>query len=239
MPFEYRIFPSQIDIEQVDKGASVQELYGVLEKANADINQRPAFSARVIVYTEDESYDTFHNVLLDYAYNLFAKKYAYQKQLVNEQALPTYYRWEAVGSGKTTESKFLEVWEACMTDSANQASTHSAKVQLHDVKALLGDAWQFSCRIIYQGDLPIAVTIPHLEPGKTGEGRIYYIGSLPSVRGQGVGRLVHAASLYMLQEMGAAVYKGSTHAANVPMQCVFQSNGCIEGKRIATYYKGM
>ncbi|WP_097038787.1 hypothetical protein [Terribacillus aidingensis] len=126
-----------------------------------------------------------------------------------------------------------------MTDSANQASTHHADMQLLDVKALLGDAWQSSCRIIYQEDLPIAMTIPHLEPGKNGEGRIYYIGSLPSVRGQGVGQLVHAASLFMLQEMGAAVYKGSTHAANIPMQRVFRKNGCIEGKRIATYYKGI
>jgi ribosomal protein S18 acetylase RimI-like enzyme len=239
MSFQYSIIPNQIDIEQVDKTANVQELCSVLEKANAKINQHPAMHARVSLYTEDESYNTFHNVLLDYKYDLFAEKCAYQKQLADEQTLPSYYRWEAVGRGKTTENKLLEVWEACMKSSANQASTRHAEMQLQDVKALLGDAWQSSCRLIYQGDLPIAMTIPHLEPGKNGEGRIYYIGSLPNVRGQGVGRLVHAASLFMLQEMGAAVYKGSTHAANIPMQHVFRKNGCIEGKRIATYYKGI
>jgi hypothetical protein len=214
MSFQYSIFPSQIDIEQVDNNASVQELCSVLDKANVSINQHPVFYARVNVYTENESYDTFHNVLLDYEYNLFTKKYAYHKQLANEQTLPSNYRWEAVGRGKTTENKFLEVWEACRKESANQASTHSAEVQLQEVKTLLGDAWQSSCRIIYQGDHPIAMTIPHLEPDKNEEGRIYYIGSLPIVREQGVGQLVHAASLFMLQEMGAVVYKGSTHADN-------------------------
>jgi RimJ/RimL family protein N-acetyltransferase len=141
--------------------------------------------------------------------------------------------------GETTENKFLKVWEACMVDSANKASTRPAEFQLQDVKDLLGDNWQMSCRIIYQGDVPIAMTIPHLEPGKDGEGRIYYIGSLPTVRGQGLGQFVHAASLFMLQEMGAVLYEGSTHAANLPMQRVFKKNGCIKGKRIATYYKGM
>ncbi|WP_097038784.1 hypothetical protein [Terribacillus aidingensis] len=53
----------------------------MLEKANAEINQHPAIHARVSVYTEDESYDTFHSMLLDYEYDLFAEKYVYQKQL--------------------------------------------------------------------------------------------------------------------------------------------------------------
>lgn len=43
----------------------------------------------------------------------------------------------------------------------------------------------------------------------------------------------------MLKEMGAVIYEGSTHADNLPMQRVFEKNGCKVIRKIATYYKGL
>lgn len=126
-----------------------------------------------------------------------------------------------------------------MAQSANRSSARSIEEQLHDVRTLLGESWRLNCRIVYQGEMPVAMTIPHLEPGRDKEGRIYYIGILPSAQGKGLGQIVHATSLRMLKDMGAAVYEGSTHDDNVPMQRVFTKNGCTFLGKIAAYYKGL
>ncbi|PAD22336.1 GNAT family N-acetyltransferase [Terribacillus saccharophilus] len=236
--FQLARFSNQVDIEQLES-ASVDELHKLLEHAHSVMGKSSSVHTRVTVCTEDKNYDTLHALLTDYGYDLFARKYLYRKQLAEEQRLPFNYRWEAIGMGETNEKRFLEIWKSCMEQSANRASTRSIENQLDDVKGLLGEKWQTSCRIIFQGNIPIAMTIPHLEPGRDGEGRIYYIGTVSAARGKGLGQIVHAASLMMLKEMGAVIYEGSTHADNLPMQRVFEKNGCKVIRKIATYYKGL
>lgn len=236
--FQLARFSNQVDIEQTGS-ASSDRLYKLLEQAESIMGKSSSVHTRVTVCTEDKNYDTIHSLLSEYSYDLFARKNLYRKQLAEEQQLSSKYRWEAIGMGETDEKRFLEIWKSCMERSANRASARSIKDQLDDVKAFLGEEWQTSCRIIYQENMPIAMTIPHLEPGRDGEGRIYYIGTVPGVRGKGLGQIVHAASLMMLKEMGAVIYEGSTHADNLPMQRVFEKNGCKVIRKIATYYKGL
>ncbi|MFP7476796.1 GNAT family N-acetyltransferase [Terribacillus saccharophilus] len=236
--FEFARFTNQVDIEQIGS-ASAKDLQKLLQHAESVMGKSSSVHARVTVCTDDEIYDTIHSLLSDYSYDLFARKYLYRKQLAEEQPLPSKYRWEAIGMGKTDEKRFLEIWKSSMEQSANRASTRLIENQLNDVKDLLGEKWQDSCRIIYQEKLPVAMTIPHLEPGRNGEGRIYYVGIVPAARGRGLGQVVHAASLMMLKEMGAIIYEGSTHAENLPMQRVFDKNGCQVIREIATYYKGL
>ncbi|WP_051748275.1 GNAT family N-acetyltransferase [Terribacillus saccharophilus] len=236
--FQVTRFSNQVDIEQTGS-ATADRLYNLLEHAESVMGKSSSVHTRVTVCTEDENYDTLHSLLSDYRYDLFARKYLYRKQLAEEQPLPFNYRWEAIGMGGTDEKRFLEIWQSSMEQSANRASARSIENQLDDVKALLGEEWQNSCRIFYQDNIPIAMTIPHLEPGKNGEGRIYYIGTVPAARGKGLGQIIHAASLMMLKEMGAVIYEGSTHADNLPMQRVFEKNGCKVIRKIATYYKGL
>ncbi|VVM33031.1 GNAT family N-acetyltransferase [Terribacillus sp. AE2B 122] len=236
--FQLAYFSNQVDIEQIE-AASVDELRKLLEHAESVMGKNSSIHTRVTVCTEDKNYDTLHSLLSDYRYDLFARKHLYRKQLAEKQPLSSNYRWEAIGMGETDEKRFLEIWKSCMEQSANRASARSIENQLDDVKALLGEKWQTSCRIIFQDNIPIAMTIPHLEPGRNKEGRIYYIGTVPAARGKGLGKIVHAASLMMLKEMGAVIYEGSTHADNLPMQRVFEKNGCKVIREIATYYKGL
>ncbi|MFS0562173.1 GNAT family N-acetyltransferase [Terribacillus sp. 179-K 1B1 HS] len=231
-------FPNQVDIEQIGP-ASKEELCHLLEDAKNVMGKSSCVHTRVTVCLEDKGYDTLHSLLIDHGYDLFARKYLFRKQLADELQLPSHYRWENIGMGETDEKTFSYIWKSCMSQSANRTSTRSIEEQLNDVRALLGENWRLSCRIVYQDETPVAMTIPHLEPGREKEGRIYYIGTLPSARGKGLGQIVHAASLKMLNEMGAAVYEGSTHAENVPMQRVFEKNGCTVTGKIATYYKGL
>lgn len=237
-PFQLAHYSNQVDIEQIGS-ASADSLCKLLEHAETVMGKSSSVHARVTVCTEDKHYDTFHSLLSDYRYDLFAKKYLYRKQLDDEKPLSPSYRWEAIGMGVTDEKRFLEIWKSSMEQSANRASSLSIEEQLDNAKAILGDRWQSSCRIIYQDDIAIAMTMPYLEPGKEGEGRIYYIGTLPAARGKGIGKAVHAASLRMLKEMGAVVYEGSTHAENLTMQQVFERNGCKVIGKIAAYYKGL
>lgn len=236
--FQFARFSNQVDIEQIGP-ASAESLQKLLEHAESVMGKSSSIHARVTVCTEDKYYDTFHSLLSDYGYELFARKYLYRKQLEDEQPLSPSYRWEAIGMGESDEKRFLEIWKSSMEQSANRASSRSIENQLDDVKALLGEKYKDSCRIIYEENIPVAMTIPHLEPGSDGEGRIYYVGTLPAARGRGLGQVVHAASLRMLKEMGAVVYEGSTHAENLTMQRVFQRNGCKVIRKIAAYYKGL
>lgn len=236
--FQLAHFSNQVDIEQIGS-ASANSLHKLLQHAESVMGKSSSVHTRVTVCTDDKNYDTLHSLLSDYRYDLFARKYLYRKQLAEEQPLSSIYRWESVGMGETDEKRFQEIWESSMEQSANRVSARSIEHQMDDVKALLGEEWQTSCRIIYQDNMPIAMTIPHLEPGKHGEGRIYYIGTLPAARDKGLGQIVHAASLRMLKEMGAVVYEGSTHADNFPMQRVFEKNGCKVIRKIAAYYKGL
>ncbi|MFG6496491.1 GNAT family N-acetyltransferase [Fictibacillus sp. UD] len=84
---------------------------------------------------------------------------------------------------------------------------------------------------------PVAVCIPHIEPGTRNEGRLFYFGVLPEERGKGYAGKLHKRSLYLLKEMGASYYVGSTHESNIAMQRVFEKSGCeVRGRKSSFYY---
>ncbi|WP_226673437.1 GNAT family N-acetyltransferase [Rossellomorea aquimaris] len=128
--------------------------------------------------------------------------------------------------------EFKNVWEASMKESLNAPSSLHIDDQMRSVEVELGPNCKRSCMIAYENDVPIGVTMPHIEPGTVDEGRIFYFGILPSERGKGKSKLLHQQTLEILKkEFNASYYIGSTGHNNLPMLKTFQSNGCMVVER--------
>lgn len=124
-------------------------------------------------------------------------------------------------------AEFKKVWEASMEESFNAPSSLNIEEQMRSVEVELGPNYQRSCMIAYENDVPIGVTMPHIEPGTVDEGRIFYFGILPSERGKGKSKLLHQQTLDILKkDFNASYYIGSTGHNNLPMLKTFQHNGC-------------
>lgn len=82
---------------------------------------------------------------------------------------------------------------------------------------------------------PIGVVLPHLEPGRNQEGRLFWIGIHPKHRGKGYGHHLHLIGLNRLREdFKAKTYLGATEVKNLPMRKTMQTNGCAEDHRVLT-----
>jgi hypothetical protein len=123
-----------------------------------------------------------------------------------------------------------------MSGSENTKSTLSMEEHLRSVKLELGPCWRKSCYAVYENRHPIGIAIPHIEPGTSEEGRLFYFGLIPEERGKGKSAEIHRDSLILLNRLGALFYIGSTNQANHGMQKVFLKNGCRITSRIESYY---
>jgi RimJ/RimL family protein N-acetyltransferase len=72
----------------------------------------------------------------------------------------------------------------------------------------------------------VGVVLPQEFADADAEGTLFYVAILPSFRGRGYGRALHAAGLSMLKDRGLTKYIGSTDTRNEPMLRVFEANGC-------------
>lgn len=176
------------------------------------------------------------NLLQEKGFEHFSSKVDVYKDLKTHKDPVEKIMWRSLECPGLTESEFMDYWEQAMRFSANQASTLSMSQQLASVRAELGAEWKSACRVFYIEGKAVGVSIPHIEPGMPGEGRLFYFGILPEARGRGLGPLLHENALSMLKDIGANYYVGSTHMANVAMQRVFERNGCSVRSYTESYY---
>jgi hypothetical protein len=124
-------------------------------------------------------------------------------------------------------AEFKRVWEASMEGSLNAASSLNMDEQMRSVEVELGMNYKKSCMIAYENEAPIVVMMPHIEPGTSEEGRLFYFGIIPSERGKGKSRLLHRQALEILRkDFKASYYIGCTGHNNLPMIKTFLNNGC-------------
>jgi len=77
---------------------------------------------------------------------------------------------------------------------------------------------------------PVGIVLPQ---ANARTGTLYYVGVVPSRRGQGLGRAIHALGLRLLAAAGLARYVGSTDVRNAAMLAVFARNGCpVDGTEV-------
>lgn len=183
--------------------------------------------------------DTFLSLALileERGFKHFTTSVEYKKNLLNEKKPASDFSYFTLNDSIFTEIEFKNFWESVMQGSGNQRSTLSMDEHLNSVENELGTEWKRNCGVFYMKERPVAVCIPHIEPGTEDEGRLFYFGLLPDERGKGYASELHQYSLYLLKEMGAAYYIGSTHETNKAMQRIFEKSGCKESGRRSSYY---
>ncbi|WP_085524234.1 GrpB family protein [Tuberibacillus sp. Marseille-P3662] len=76
--------------------------------------------------------------------------------------------------------EFKRIWAHSMNVSLNSPSSLNIDEQMKSVKFELGQSYKDSCLVVYEGEFPIGVAMPHIEPGTQEEGRLFYFGLIPS-----------------------------------------------------------
>ncbi|MGF3102795.1 hypothetical protein [Rossellomorea sp. DUT-2] len=139
---------------------------------------------------------------------------------------------------KISENEFAHIWMHTMEGSLNAPSSLTMPEQMKSVANELGDSYKDSCIAIYEGNQPIGVIMPHIEPGTVDEGRLFYFGLIPDERSKGKSKLLHKLALNLLaSEFQAKNYIGGTSKNNAPMIRTFLANGCEVKEVNRVFYK--
>jgi hypothetical protein len=190
-----------------------------------------------LINRTSQHYLSFSEMLISQGFKPYASKVEVFRDLHDINGNSQKYKWISLEDSIFTEYDFKKYWEQCMAGSDNEPSSLTMEEHLNSLKNELGDNWRNSCKVIYLGNKPIGISIPHIEPGTLSEGRLFYFGILPEERGKGHSVLIHYQSLYILKKMGAKYYIGSTHEKNIKMQKVFLRNSCRIKAQTQSFYK--
>ena len=190
-----------------------------------------------LINRSTDHYTYLSQIFKNFGFEKYASRVEVYRNLTDLNDHSNGYEWRGLADSSISEEEFKRIWHSCMAGSENAASTLTIDEHLFSVKSELGDHWKESCKAIFEGEKPIGISIPHIEPGTINEGRLFYFGLVPEERGKGKSTLIHLQSLHILIQMGATYYIGSTHETNKGMQKVFMKNGCSIKAHTESYYK--
>jgi len=190
-----------------------------------------------VIHRNTQHYQDLSNLMISHDFELCANKVEVIRELNDLPKSVHDYKWLSIRDSSISENEFKNYWEQCMSGFENETSTLSMEQHMDSVKSELGDPWKDACKVVFLEEKPIGVSMPHIEPGTSHEGRLFYFGILPDERGKGHSTPIHYQSLIHLREMGATYYIGNTHEGNVKMQRVFERNGCKIRTKTESYYK--
>lgn len=220
--------PNAVTIEEMDEDSfyDAQNYKEQIKKFEELCSNWNVKRASILLDKSFNSYTLSAKVLREFGFELYAAKIEVFRKLSDSVTLEKQYDFCSIDVGTLSEEEFKSLWERCMSDSDNKSSSLNINEHFHTIQAELGKGWEKSCIAFYDKEQPIGISIPHIEPGTKNEGRLFYFGLLPEERGKGLSAHIHLQSLYMLEQMGATYYIGSTHMTNEKMQKVFWKNGC-------------
>ncbi|QHE52727.1 GNAT family N-acetyltransferase [Pontibacillus sp. HMF3514] len=190
-----------------------------------------------VIHRNTQHYQELSNLMISHSFEPYANKVEVFRELNELPKAIHDYKWHSISDCSISENEFKNYWAHSMSGSENEASTLTMEQHMDSVKSELGDSWKETCKVAFLEDKPIGVSMPHIEPGTSDEGRLFYFGILPDERGKGHSIPIHYQSLIHLKEMGATYYIGNTHEGNEKMQRVFERNGCKIRARTESYYK--
>ncbi|WP_404349271.1 GNAT family N-acetyltransferase [Sutcliffiella horikoshii] len=124
------------------------------------------------------------------------------------------------------DHEYAELYEICRSGSANRNTKQPLAQVMSSLENELGPEWRKHCYYFLQDGAFAGISIPHIEIGTVDEGRLFYFGVVPELRGQGIGVQIHRVSLELLKQFQATYYVGSTDVNNTNMIKIFEKNGC-------------
>ncbi|WP_404456353.1 GNAT family N-acetyltransferase [Oceanobacillus kapialis] len=179
--------------------------------------------------------ETYESILFDEGFEKISTVAEYTRSLASleQQAFP--FHWSSLGEGYITDQQFAELYERCRSGSANKNKKQPIEEVMRSLESELGSAWRDICYYFVIDREVCGISIPHIEEGTTDEGRMFYFGVVPEMRGRGFGSSMHVASLSLLKQQNAAYYVGSTDTSNQAMITIFVKNGCTLRDRKGIY----
>lgn len=175
------------------------------------------------------------SLLMEEAYEdwLFAKGFRkisviheYKKVLGGEEEGHSDISYHSLAEGLMADSEFAQLYETCRSGSANKNIPQPIERVMHSLRDELGEGWRNNCFYFTQAGEVLGISIPHIERGTKDEGRIFYFGIVPDMRGKGLGTKIHKITLELMLKMNIKYYVGSTDESNAYMLNIFKRNGC-------------
>lgn len=229
--------PHYLVIEELGEVESLKHFEEILYEMKRYVKEQEIQSVSIILNEKEAIHPQYSGILEAFGYQKQETQYFYKRNLASFKDFEMEAALEIKSLEQTTSDVFKKAWAEASGGSLNASnpfSSLSIEKEFEGMKTELGPDYKKSCLVIFHEKKPIGVTMPQIEPGTIDEGRLFYFGILPAYRNKGWGETLHILSLHLLKKMGATYYIGATGHKNIPMQRIFQANGCemIERKYI-------
>ncbi|HEU5139423.1 MAG TPA: GNAT family N-acetyltransferase [Bacillales bacterium] len=218
--------PNYFALEDIGQITSVDEFKELLSATVNYVKEEGIESVSITLDDNQIANSGYVQLLGDLHFQEQGIQYFYKRDLMNLSETEWDDSFNLVSIEEISPEVFKKVWKASATGSLNASSSLSIDKEFEGMQSELGRGYEKSCLTAFQNGTPIGITMPHIEPGTTDEGRLFYFGLKQEYRGKGYGVALHRQSLNYLKELGAALYIGATGHENLPMQQIFQANGC-------------
>lgn len=206
----------QIKKEDVSEQSYLHELTDILTEWNH-------LEIGYLSLLMDEEYEGW---LLDQKFSKISSIVEYTRDLKNLQEANSRLAWHSLAEGLLDDQKYAELYELCRSGSANKNTKQPIAQVMDSIASELGGEWRRHCYYFLKDGAIAGISIPHIEMGTKEEGRLFYFGIVPELRGQGVGAQIHRISMILLKDFQATYYVGSTDVSNTNMIKIFAKNGC-------------
>ncbi|MGD6781809.1 GNAT family N-acetyltransferase [Sutcliffiella horikoshii] len=171
----------------------------------------------------DEQYE---NWLLEKKFDKISSIVEYTRDLKEMQETDNQIKCHALAEGVIKDHEYAKLYELCRSGSANKNTKQPIAQVMSSLENELGPEWRKHCYYFLKDGAFAGISIPHIEIGTEDEGRLFYFGVVPELRGQGIGAQIHRVSMELLKQFQATYYVGSTDVNNTNMIKVFEKNGC-------------
>ena len=206
----------QIKKDDIPKEAYLQQLLQILEE----------WDHLEIGYLSLLMDERFENWLLQKKFCKISSIAEYTRKLDNLPEIDDQIVWHSLSEGLLDDAEYGKLYELCRLGSANKNTKQPMDQVMNSLKNELGPEWRNHCYYFTKDDALTGISIPHIEMGTEDEGRLFYFGVVPHLRGQGIGEKIHKISLILLKKFLANYYVGSTDVNNSYMINIFEKNGC-------------
>lgn len=170
--------------------------------------------------------DAYEDWLLAKGFRKISVIHEYEKALEHEEEDYSDMSYHSLAEGLMADSDFAHLYETCRFGSANKNIPQPIEQVMRSLREELGEAWRNNCFYFMKAGEVVGISIPHVEKSTTEEGRIFYFGIVPDMRGKGLGTKIHKITMQLMLKMNINYYVGSTDENNAYMLHIFKRNGC-------------
>lgn len=217
-------------IDQVKVEGKSEEDYKV-----AFMNILQAYEEEQIGYLSLLMDEALESWLLAQGFKKISSIVEYTKQLQEEVLSVSDLKFHSLAEGLMTDLEFADAYELCRSGTSNKNIPQPIDQVMVSIANELGEDWRSNCYSFFHENELVGISIAHIEMGTKEEGRMFYFGIVPSMRGKGFGAKMHRATLSLMKKMGATYYVGSTDKGNEHMVQIFKKNGCVLRDRKGIY----